>query len=179
MLWLSAALCACERQHKVEQTKAAAPTKREAEILNLVLANMNEEKWACLQATTSTTDWYKPDWLSFAGEREHTRAGNTRFDQIARIWDRPQSDRQMPIRVPGQASRLGFRVIEDANPMPSCRERLTLYTPIFEGDFAVVAADVQFAGNAGGNTETRVFRFRKSRWESVAFGTTGWGRPII
>lgn len=63
--------------------------------------------------------------------------------------------------------------------MPSCRERVTLYSPIFESNFAVIAADVQFAGIAGGYTYTTVFRFRKSRWESVAFGTADWGRPVI
>jgi len=179
MLSLWTLLCACEVRKGADKTEVASPTAKEEEILNLVLADMQTMSGSCLKPIVSPTrEFFWPGAFSFR-DGKFARAGDARFDEIARLQTRAKAERSVSIRMPDQYSLRGFRLVENASAVSSCHAQLTLYSPLFDGDFAVVATDVQFAGVAGGDTYIRVFRFRGGRWERYAFGSSGWGRPII
>lgn len=174
-------LGACGTKSQAEQRVPEAPTENEERLLNLSLAGMGGEtrKQCVVSSVRPATTMFWPDVLSFNGEREQVRQGDARFDEIARSWDRAKPKRSESFRIPRQALRLGFSIIEDASSASSCPERLTLYSPVFQGDFAFAIGDVQTASAAGGDIHVSVFRLRKKQWESVAYGRTSWGRPII
>lgn len=180
MLSLPLFLCACEGQWDNQDKVMEAPTDGEASVLNLSLAGMRATNSSCLVSTVSpATTVFWPDALLFKGESKLFRAGDARFDEIARAWARANPKRSATYRIPRQALQLGFRIIDAASSVPGCHERLTLRSPLFDGDFAFVITDVQTAGIAGGDFRISIFQRNRDQWQGVAFGSAGWGRPII
>lgn len=180
MLSLPLFLCACEGQGDAQEKVMEAPTDGEESVLNLSLADMRATNSSCLISTVSpavTVFW--PDALLFKGESKLFRAGDARFDEIAMAWARAKPKRSATYGIPRQALQLGFRIIDAASSVPGCHERLTLRSPLFDGDFAFVITDVQTADIAGGDYRISIFQRNRDQWQSVAFGSARWGRPII
>lgn len=158
----------------------AAPTPKEEAVLNVVLADMGgSDDASCLERVISpATDLFWPTALSF-GDGKLTYAGDARFDEIAPLQAHAKTVRSVSLRMPDQATRRGLRVVENAIAVPSCRVRTTLHSPLFDGNFAVVAIDIKVLGMVGSDTHLRVLRFRGGRWQSYAFGVSHWARPVI
>jgi hypothetical protein len=173
-------LSGCEFRRGAEEVVAAAPTAQEEEVLNVVLADTHEaDASSCFERVVRpTTVLFWPGAMSF-GDGKLSYTGDERYDEIAALEARAKTVRSVSLRMPDQAARRGFRVVENASTIPSCRARFALHSPLFDGGFAVVATDVQIVGVAGGTTHVRVLRRRGGRWQSYAFGVSSWGRPVI
>lgn len=173
-------LCGCGVPSGEEIRRLRHATSKEEAVLNVFLTDMRGTNDAsCLNRIVSpATAVLWPSALSF-GDGKLSYAGDARFDEVASLPVRGKTSRPGSFRMPDQAHRSGLRVVDDASNVSSCRTRITLHTPIFDGDFAVVAADQQAAGVAGGDVHLRIFRLRDGRWQSHATGVTSWGRPVI
>src|SRR4051794_34018725 len=103
-LSLLTVLCACADQRGSDQTLVAAPSAKEEEVLNLVLADMHEmNDSSCLEAILRpTNELFWPSALAF-GNGKLTYAGDARFDEIAPLQTRAKSERSVSLRMPDQA----------------------------------------------------------------------------
>lgn len=180
MPFLPFVIFACDAPPASQKKVTAAPTESEESVLNLSLAGMSETKGSCLMSTVSPpTDVLWPDSLSFKGKGGLVRAGDARFDEMARTWARAEPERSAAFRTPVEARKFGYRIVDDASSVRSCRQILTVYSPIFEGDFAFVITDVQTVGITGGQIHVSILQHGKNQWETIASGNADWGRPII
>lgn len=173
-------LCACEGRRDEQENVVEAPTENEESVLNLSLANMRATNSSCLVSTVGpATTVFWPDALLFKGESELFRAGDARFDEIATAWARAKPKRSATFKIPHQAMQRGFRIIDAASSVRGCQQQLTLRSPLFDGDFAFVIADIKTTGLAGGDVRVSIFQRNRAQWQPVAFGSSRWGRPII
>ena len=173
-------LCGCEFRRGGQEAFVAAPTPKEEEVLNLVLANMGDiDHSSCLERVVRPeSNLFWPSALFF-GDGKLTYAGDARFDEIAALQSQAKPLRSVALHLPALATRRGFRVVENASSVPSCRARIALHPPLFDGNFAVVTSDVQLMDKPGGDAQIQVLRFHDGHWQNYASGVSSWGRPVI
>jgi len=149
-------------------------------VLGVVLATMRgTDDASCLDPVVSpATVLLWPSALSF-GDGKLSYAGDPRFDEMAPLPARAKLGRSVTLRMPAQATQSGLRVVKNSKDVPSCRGRIALHSPLFYGDFAVVATSEQVQDMVGGEMQIQVLRFRDGHWQPYAFGISRWGRPII
>lgn len=180
ILLLPCFLQACGPQDGTDKASVVAPLAIENEVVERALADIVARNDTCLAAKIDPLvngPNYWPSTLS-SGDGKLSYAGDPGYDRAAQAWNEAKPLHSNSIRMPDQAVRQGFRMVDDARSDASCLEVRTLHIPRFRGDFAFVATDVHWRSTVHSRVDVQVLRLQRNRWVSIGSGTNS-SEPVI